>query len=75
MLENSCDSHDLASIAWNNTKLNIRYTYYKALHSCILCTNSSLGGAAMSLWIDFRQTEYMRWIVLKPPLVKQRRLT
>ena len=47
--ENSCDSHDLASIAWNNTKLNIRYTYYKALHSCILCTNNSLGGSAMRL--------------------------
>ena len=38
--EDSCESHNLVSIAWNNIKLNIRYTYHKALHSCCLCTNS-----------------------------------
>ena len=47
--ENSCDSQNLASIAWNNTKLNLRYTYYMALHSRSLCTNRSLGGAVMPL--------------------------
>ena len=47
--ESSCDSHNQASIAWNNTKLNIRYTYYKARHSYSLYTNSSLRGAAMPL--------------------------
>ena len=48
-LENSSDIRNLASIARNNTKLNIRYTYYMALHSCPLCTNSSIGGAKMPL--------------------------
>ena len=47
--ENSSDSDNLASIAWNNTKLNIRYAYYMALHSRSLCTNSSIGGAVMPL--------------------------
>ena len=50
----------MASIARNNTKLNIRYAHYMTLHSSILCTNSSLGCAAMPLLIDFHQTEYMR---------------
>ena len=72
--ENSSDSHNLASIAWNNTKLNIRCAYYMALHSRSLGTNSSIGGAAMPLGINFPQTEYMRWIVSKPPLVRRRRL-
>ena len=39
----------MASTAWNNAKLNARYTYYKALHSCSLCTNSSLRDTAMPL--------------------------
>ena len=47
--ESSCDSHNLASIAWNNTKLNIRYAYYMVLHSSSLGTNSSIGGAVMPL--------------------------
>ena len=41
-----------------------------ALLSHSLCTNSSLVGAVMPLWIDFHQTECMRWLVSKPPLVK-----
>ena len=73
--ENSSDTHDLASIAWNNGQFNIRYTYYKSLHSCSLFTNSSFGRAAMPLGIDFHQTEYIRWIVSKPQLVKLQRLT
>ena len=47
--ENSSDSRNLASIAWNNTKLNIRYTYYMALHLCNLCTNRFFGGTVMLL--------------------------
>ena len=47
--ENSSGSHNLASIAWNNTKLNIRCTYYMVLHSHSLGTNSSIGGAVMPL--------------------------
>ena len=43
--ENSSDSHNLAFIALNNTKLNIRHTYYKARYSYSLCANSSLRGA------------------------------
>ena len=66
--KNSSDNHNLASIARNNTKLNIRYTYCMALHSRNLRTNSWFGGSVMPLWIDFHQTEYMRWIVLKPLL-------
>ena len=29
--ENCCDSHNLASLAWNNTKLNMGCTYYKTV--------------------------------------------
>ena len=47
--ENSSDNCYLASIAWNNTKLNTRYAYYMALHSRCFSTNSSIGGAVMPL--------------------------
>ena len=46
-----------------------------ALHSRSLCTNRSFAGDVKVLKIDFHQTEYMRWIVSNPALVKRRRLT
>ena len=47
--ENSCDSIQLHEIALNL----ICDILIKALHSGSLCTNSSLRGAAMRLWIHF----------------------
>ena len=47
--ENSSDNPYLASIARNYTKLNMRYTYYMALHSYNLCTNNLFGDAVMPL--------------------------
>ena len=47
--ENSSDSHNLASIAWNNTKFNVRHTYYMLLRPRSFCTNNSLGGASLKI--------------------------
>ena len=44
--QNSNDTYTSASFAWNNnTKISMRYTYYKKLHSYSLCINRVLGYA------------------------------
>ena len=44
--QNSNDTYTSASFAWNNnTKISMRYTYYKKLHSYSLCINRLLGYA------------------------------
>ena len=64
--ENSSHSHNLAPIAWNSTKLNIRYTYqvYGTTFTQFVY-KQLIRGAVMPLCIHFHQTEYMRYIILE----------